>query len=148
MATWQEFCGLAERFGGEKLNETAWRFELAIPNENRVQTVFVFYEMMRPDFEVIQVKSAFVVLSQLDLDLPTLLQTCGQMQVGAIGYSPTFEDDGSVKDGILNISTSIPLAALDLSDAVPFFLYLNILGQAADSLERKASLFGSMVDGF
>jgi hypothetical protein len=141
MATWHEFCGLAGTFGGEQVGENAWRFDLQGRGEGRTQKVFVFREVLQPDFEFIQLKSAFVMMEMVNC--AEVLKAYGQLNVGAIGYSPRFDANGNQIDGFLNISTSIPLAALDLSEPTVFFLYLNVLAQAADNLEQQLSAPGS-----
>jgi hypothetical protein len=75
-------------------------------------------------------------------DVCAHLKRFGQLNAGAIGYSPIYGSDGSETDGFLNMSTSIPLRSLDLSDPTPFLLYLHILARAADNLERNLSSMG------
>jgi hypothetical protein len=141
VATWHEFCGLAGSFGGEQVGENAWRFDVQGRGEGRTQKVLVFREVMQPDFEFIQVKAAFVMIETVNC--AEVLKAFGQLLVGAIGYSPGFDANGNQTDGFLNISTSIPLAALDLSEPTVFFLYLNVLAQGADNLEQQLSAPGS-----
>jgi hypothetical protein len=127
-------------------NDTGWLFELlGVEEGDRTQKVFVFYELMRPDFEFVQIKSPFAPIR--DVDVARTLKSFGQLNVGAIGYSPIYDSDGRETDGFLNIATSIPLRSLDLSDPTPFLLYLHILARAADNLERNLSSMGP-VDAF
>ncbi len=135
MATWLEFCGLAGRFGGKQLGETAWVFELQSDGEGQLQRVFVFHELMKPDFEFIQVKSPVVPINEVDTE--QVLKAFGQLNVAAIGYSPNFDAAGNPIDGFLTLSTSIPLAGLDLSDGTSFFLYLNVVARAAGDMARR-----------
>lgn len=138
MASWYEFCGLAGRFGGNQVGEDAWRFDVQGRGEGRTQKVFVFHEIMAPDFEFLQVTSAFAPIASVDC--AQVLRGFGQLNVGSIGYNPTFDDQGSPTDGFLTIRSSFPLLAVDLTEPTTFFLYLNVLGQAADNLEQQ--LFG------
>ena len=137
MATWLEFCGLAGAFGGKQVGEKAWMFEVEGSGPDRTQKVFVFHEVMPPDFEFLQFKSAYPMIEAVNSE--QVLKESGQLVVGSIGYSPRFDAVGNAFDGFLNLSTSVPLAALDLSEPVPVFLYLNILAQAADNLEQRLS---------
>ena len=141
MATWHEFCGLARRFGGKQLNETGWMFDLQGCEAGRSQKVFVSYELMKPNFEFIQVRSAFVLINEVDTE--QVLKRVGQLQAGSIGYSPLFDRHGNPIDGVLNISSAIPLAVLDLSEPTWFILYLNILARTADGIEQRISAPGS-----
>ena len=146
MASWYEFCGVAGRFGGTQISETAWRFDVQGRGEARTQRVFVFHEIMKPDFEFIQVKSAFVMMDEVDCE--QVLKGLGQLQVGAIGYSPRFDEAGNPVNGFLNITSSIPLLSLDLSEPSWFFLYLNVLGQASDDIEQRLAASGPGADLF
>ena len=145
MATWDEFCTLAGMFGGVQKTETAWQFELQGKAESRVQKVWVFREVLPPDFEIIQVRSAFAMLDQLDAE--SVLKNLGQLQVGAIGYTPR-SDSPDASDGFLSLSSSMPLGALDLSAPKWFFLYLNLMAQAADDIEHRISVPGFELDMF
>lgn len=135
MGTWPEVCAIASRFGARQLNDTAWLFELPGADEGRVQKVFVFYELLKPDFEFVQIKSPFAPIHEVDVD--RVIRSLGQLQVGAIGYAPFRANDGSELDGMLDITTSIPLRSLDLSDPTTFLLYLHILARAADNIGSK-----------
>lgn len=141
MATWNEFCSVAPTFGGTQSSGTAWMFHLQGKGEHRSQKVFVFYELMQPDFEFLQVKSAFVRIAEVDSE--AILKGLGQLLVGAIGYSPAWGSDGNEIDGFLNITTSIPLRTLDLSDSTSFFLYINVLAQSADDIEQRINAPGA-----
>jgi hypothetical protein len=145
MSTWQEVCAIASRFGARQLNDTAWLFELPGAGEGRVQKVFVFYELLLPDFEFVQVKSAFAPIREVDVD--RVIRSLGQLQVGAIGYTPFRADDGSELDGMLYITTSIPLRSFDLSDPTTFLMYLHILARAADDIGGKVASAGSAGTG-
>jgi hypothetical protein len=135
MGTWQEVCAIARKFGAQQLNDTAWLFQLQVAEEGRLQKVFVFYEFMRPDFEFMQIKSIFGPIQEVDLK--KVIKGLGQLQVGAIGCSSIYANDGSEIDGMLNITTSIPLRPFDLSDPTIFIVYLHILARAADNAERN-----------
>ncbi len=135
MGTWQEVCAIARNFGAQQLNDTAWLFQLQVTEEGKLQKVFVFYELMPPDFEFMQIMSAFGPIQEMDLK--KVIKRLGQLQAGAIGYSPFRADDGSEIDGMLNITTSIPLRPFDLSDPTVFIIYLHILARAADNAERN-----------
>lgn len=135
MATWDEFSALAGRFGGTRLSENAWSFDLQGKGEDRVQKTFVFHETIAPDFEMLRVASAFAPIGVVDC--AQVLKGFGQMHVGAIGFTPV--GDPAV-EGLLTLVTSIPLACLDLSRPLVFMLYLNIFAQAADNVEQRVSL--------
>lgn len=141
MATYHEFCGLAGRFGGRQLGADVWIFDLQGRGEDRAQKVAVFYEVMPPGgIEFLQIKSAFALISSVDCE--QIIKEFGQLNVGAIGYNPRSDSQGNPVDGFVTISSSFPLAAIDLDDATSFFLYLHLLGQAADTLEQKFDSLG------
>jgi len=141
MATWQDFCAIAPMGGGRELSPTAWLFELPGNGEGRSQKVFAFHEVIKPDFGVIRVSSAVAHIA--DVDVEKVIRSFGQLLAGGIGYAPMFDDDASPVDGFLNVVSSIPLAALDLSDPKPFLLYLFIVARAADDTEQKISSLGT-----
>lgn len=135
MATWEDFGDLAQRIGARPLNDTAWVFELPGCEPGRAQKVFAFLEIIEPGFEVLQVKSAFAPIAEVDAE--AVIRRLGQMTAGAIGYTPVFDALGNPTDGFVNLSSSIPLAALDLHDPTAFLVYLTIVAQAADDLEHR-----------
>ena len=140
MASWQDFCTVAPTAGGEQLSPTAWVFELPGIGEGRTQRVFVFHEVIQPDFGMIKVSSPVALI--VDVDPEKVLKSFGQLIAGGIGYSADVDDDGRQGDGFLTIGTSVPLGALDLSDPRPFLLYLFVLARAADDVEQKISPMG------
>jgi hypothetical protein len=124
VGTWQEVCAIARKFGAQQLNDTAWLFQLQVAEEGRLQKVFVFYEFMRPDFEFMQIKSVFGPIQEVDLK--KVIKGLGQLQVGAIGYSPLRANDGSEIDGMLNTSiyqsprlVALPIRRLALQGLSP-----------------------------
>lgn len=137
VATYQGFCQEAGRFGGVQESADVWSFDLQGKAEGRSQVVFVFHEVMPPDLEFLQVKSVFAQIAAVDC--AKVLKGFGQLNVGAIGYSPNFDDQGNEVDGFLTIASSFPLPALDLSDPTWFFLYLNLVAQAADALGERVT---------
>ena len=138
MGTWDEVCEMAGGFGAQRLGATAWMFELEGRDPDRLQKVFVSYELnlMEPFFEFIQVKSAFVSIAEVDMD--RVMRGMGQMQVGGLGYSPLFDAEGNPIDGLVTITTSIPLASLNVGDPT-LLLYLHIVAKAADRIEAGIS---------
>lgn len=143
MGSWQEVCAIGSRFGARQMNDTAWLFELQGDDEGNLQKVFVFYELMQPDFEFLQIKSAFVSIREVDAE--AAIKKLGQLQVGGIGYAPFRASDGSQADGMLTITTSIPLRSFDLSDPTTFMLYLHILARAANNIGRNFSSTGPAI---
>jgi hypothetical protein len=141
MATWTEFCGLARGFGGDQLGEDVWRFDVQGRGETRTQKVMVIHEVMPPMLEFIEVQAGFAMIDAVDCE--DVLKRYGALHVGAIAYTPRYAADGAATNGFLSVKTSIPLGALDLSDPTTFFLYLNVLGQAADQLEQEFGTPGS-----
>jgi hypothetical protein len=142
MATWDQFCAVAPTAGGKELSPAAWVFDLPGVDEGRTQKVFVFYEVIQPAFGIVRVSSPVAAIA--DVDVESVLKSFGQLLVGGIGYSPDFADDGHSFGGFLTIASSVPLAALDLSDATQFLLYLFILAKAADDVELKISSTGAI----
>ena len=135
MGTWNEFCSKAEGLGGQKRSDAAWAFLLPGAAEGRTQQVFVFHEVMGKDFEVIQVRSAIVPIDFVNTD--AVIQTFGQLLAGAIGYTPVTDSPG-----LLTLSTSMPLGALDFSDPTPFFVFLHLFAAAADTVEQQVGPAG------
>lgn len=133
---------MAPTAGGNQLGPGAWAFELPGVDEGRTQKVFVFYEVIKPDFEIIRVSSPVSAIA--DVDAASVLRSFGQLLVGGIGYSPDADDDGRDSGGFLTIATSVPLAALDLSNPTPLLLYLFVLAKAADDVELKISPTGPL----
>jgi hypothetical protein len=138
MGTWPEVCAIAKQSGARQLNDTALLFEVQGAEHGSVQKVFVFHEVMQPDFEFLQIQSAFASIQ--DVDVEKVIKDLGKLQVGAIGYSPFYDDDGDEIDGVISITTSIPLSPFDLSDPTPFLIYLHILAKAANTIERNLAV--------
>jgi hypothetical protein len=141
LATWDDFCGVAATFGGTRLSDAAWRFDLQVHGEGRAQKVFAFYELMKPDLEFLKIASAFAEIDAVDCE--AVLKAFGQLNVGSIAYTPRFDAAGNPIDGFLTLATSLPLATLDLSEPLQFMLYLNIFARAADTIEQQVSTPGS-----
>lgn len=141
MATYSEFCDLADRFGGVQANADVWQFDIPCGGNERTQKVFVIHEITPPDFEFLLVKSSFAAIAAVDCS--DLLKDFGQLNVGAIGYNPVCDSRGNPVAGLLTLSSSIPLAICDLADPTPFFLYLHIFGRAADTIEQKLAVPGT-----
>ena len=135
VAAWDEVCAGVGLLGGRQVNEDACWLELPGEREGRVQRVFVSREVIQPSLEVVQVKVAFVQIN--DVDVEKVVKRFGQLLAGAIGYAPLFDDAGNPIDGLLTLSTSMPLAALDLSNPTPFLMYLGIMAKAADTIEQE-----------
>ena len=135
MADYQQFCAVASSFGAEQLNPDVWRFELPGRDAERTQDVFVMRELMPPDLEFLQIKSAFAPLEETDC--AQVLRHFGQMTVASIGHNPLYDDQGNQEDGLLTLASSLPLAVLDLTNPLAFMLYLHVLARAADGLEQQ-----------
>ncbi len=140
MATWTEFCELAGSFGAKQLNPTLWQFGVPARTEDHEHEVFASYEVMQPAFEFLSLKTALVRVSGVDCE--QVLRSLGQLLVGAIGYQPMFDAGGNTIDGMLTLSTSIPLVGIDLSDPSWLLLYINVLGQAGDGLGKQMAISG------
>lgn len=130
MATWLEVGQQLLQIGGQQLNETMWRVDLQGCEPSRTQQVFVSYEVMKPDFEMLKVLSPVAPSSLVDVE--GVVRMLGGLVVGNIGYTPT----GSA-DGLVHIGTTIPLALLDLTSPQLFLVYLAMVAQAADGFERQ-----------
>lgn len=140
MATWAEFSELAGRFGARQLNSTLWQFGVPSRSGDHEHEVFASHEVMQPDFEFLQLKSGLVRISEADCE--QALKAFGQLLVGAIGYQPIFDANGNNFDAMLTLSTSIPLAGIDLSEPTWLLLYINVLGQAGDGLGKQMAPSG------
>ena len=144
MATWQQVeTALRSVEGAEQLSETMWMCNVPT-GESRRQKVFVSFEKLEPFFELVRLSSAFTMLSMVDPE--ALITEFGGTMIGSISYTPHCNDDGTVVDGIVGLSTTVPLMLLDVSDTplergqparVWFGVFINTLGQAADRLEQR-----------
>lgn len=135
MASWSEFCDVAGAYGGKRVGANGWAFEVQGRGADRSQKVYAFHETMPPDLQFVQLTSAFAMIEAVDC--AEVLRSCGQMTAGSIGYSPRFDANGDEAGGFLSLSTSVPLALLDLSEPLRLLLHINILAQAADGLEQR-----------
>lgn len=134
VATWEEFCAFAEANQGRRLSATGWVFDAIGSAADRSQKVFAFLEVLPPGFEILQVKSAFAEIEEVDVE--AVVRRLGQLSVGAIGYTPGVGGLGEPTDGYLNLTSSIPLAAIDLSDPLPLTVFLAAMAEVTDDLER------------
>lgn len=157
--TWHGVLDAINKLGAEYLGGTIWRISLPGSGEGRKQTVYVSHEVIQPAYEIVRVSSAVTILTEsasvargapfsatLDSDLVGVLRELGGMLVGGLGYVANEDDeqDGRVS-GQICITSSFPLSLLDLSDEIPFLVYLNMIAQAADGVERQyASNYGKM----
>lgn len=64
MGTWSDFCSqgeaMAVAFGGERLDDVTWVFQLPGAAEGRKQNVLVVLETVTKDFQVIRVWSPVI----------------------------------------------------------------------------------------
>ena len=144
MASWQEVeTALRSVEGAEQLSETMWMCNVST-GESRRQKVFVSFEKLEPFFGLVRLSSPFTMMSMIDPE--TLLTAFGGTMIGSLNYTAHCDDDGTLVDGIVGLSTTIPLMLLDVSDTplerglparVWFGVFVNTLGQAADSLEQR-----------
>ena len=131
---------MAGSFGAKQLNPTLWQFGVPARAGDREHEVFVSYEVMQPEFEFLQLKSALVRVSEVDCG--QVLRSFGQLLVGAIGYQPMFDANGNAFDAMVMLSSSFPLAGINLSEPTWLLLYINVLGQAADGLGQQMAVSG------
>jgi hypothetical protein len=134
MATWEELGNYLSQLGGRQPADTIWILKLPGSEESRTQTIGVSLEQISPDFEFIKITSAVAMIT--DVDMNEILRRYGQLLVGCIAYTPAATKDRP-DDGIVNLASTSPLAALDLRDPSPFLLYLHVLARAADTVERE-----------
>jgi hypothetical protein len=131
---------MAGTFGAKQLNPTLWQFGVPARAGDHEHDVFASYEVMQPDFEFLQLKTGLVSASNVDCG--QLLRSFGQLLIGAIGYQPLFDANGNSTGGMLTVSTSIPLAGIDLSEPSWLLLYINVLGQGADGIGQQLAQTG------
>ncbi len=134
MARWSDLATVAPLINGQQVAETVWVFYMDIGGNGRKQKVFVTYELMKPDFEFLRISAAISMMSLADPEM--IVRRVGQLQAGCVSFTPSATQDRP-DDGIINLCTVIPLAALDLTEPGPFLLYLNIFAMTADNLEQE-----------
>ncbi|MGH4024022.1 MAG: hypothetical protein ACRDRV_05495 [Pseudonocardiaceae bacterium] len=139
MATWSDVSNMAKMYGAEQKSETVWLFNIQGTDESRRQDVYVSYELMPPDFELIKISSLVATLEHVDPG--EIFRNVGKFQIGNLGYSPGFEREGGQNDGFITIGTTIPLAIINISDPTFLLLYLHILADLADALEQQYSKY-------
>jgi hypothetical protein len=127
--------------GGVPLSPEAWLFDLPGISDGRTQKVFVFREVISPEFGVLKISSPIANIG--DIDSGAVIRVHGQLLVGGLGYSPLFDDAGNPVDGMLCLVDTVPLETLALGDPSPFLLYLFLIARAADDLEVKLSSLGT-----
>jgi hypothetical protein len=125
---------VARLLSGQQLSDTVWVFELGGAEQGRRQRVFVTHEVMPPALEFVRVTAAVSMMSLVDAE--AVIRRIGQLQTGCVSFTPS-ATEGRPDDGIVNLCTVIPLAALDLSEPTPFLLYLTVFARTADTLEGE-----------
>jgi hypothetical protein len=139
MATWSEVGTLVQKLRAERLNDTMWKVPIEGADGSYRQEVFVSYELMQPDFEFVKIQCLLGTVGTVG-SMPRFFAVAGNRQVGTIGFTPMFDDNGEFLDGALDIGTTIPLDVIDLSNsssANRFALYLHVLAGAANSIEHR-----------
>lgn len=107
-----------------------WVFDLPVADPSGTNRVFLSHEIVPPGFELARVNAPIAVINSVDADFA--VRNLGQLLVGALTYSPRFDEGGTPVDGILSIGTVIPLEVLDLTDPTHFLLYLSLLARSAE----------------
>jgi hypothetical protein len=139
MASWADVVQRIQMLGATpSASDDVWFLELRGRDESRTQRIAVIREVMAPDMEFLQLKSAFALLEEVDA--ADVIRRYGQMLAGAIGFTPLGSENGGPHNGMLHLVTNVPLACLDLADPHAFLLYLSIFAQAADQMENQVSI--------
>lgn len=136
MATLQQFQNAMSRFG-EQLSPDVWRVDVPGRGPGRNQKVFVFRELIPPDLDVIKIVSSVAPIALVDPG--AVLRAHGLLNVAAFGHNPDYDAEGNPSDGVLTLSTSMPLGGMDLTEPSWFHLYVYLVGQAADKLDQQVS---------
>lgn len=103
-------------------------FEIEARQSGRTQKVAVGREVIKPDWELLQIQSVFAL--QSEVNLPSVVEQVGQMLIGSLGFVPV---EG---DALLTLVTTFPFDALDASKLATVSLTAQVLADAADTLEE------------
>ena len=142
MDTWQQVVEALAPFGAVQLNDTMIKVNMLVLHEGveRNQAVFVSREEMPPLLDFLQIKAAFSLSGEADLQ--GLMNAFGGLVIGSIGFTPS----GGQGGGILALEANIPLSCFALTDPTNFHIYISTFARAADTIER--AIFGLDSDRF
>jgi hypothetical protein len=138
MATWKDVNRLVDMMGGSHPSDTMDQVIVAGCEPDRKQKLFISYEVMKPDFEFVNVASVFAMIDLVNVE--AVVRRVGRLSVGCVSYQYVYEN-GKEVDGLVTLASSMPLASLELTDGANgqahFGIYLNVFGRAADTLEME-----------
>ncbi len=133
---WAAVRQTLETAGAQRLSDIALSLEIPRGDTGRTQRVWISYEVLAPDYEIVMLHSPFARIGTVSAN--EVLLESGQMIIGSIGYMPS--QDASGNDiGFLTLGSSIPLIMLNPADAGSILMYLAVLSGAADQLEERWS---------
>lgn len=142
MQTWHDVVAVLGQLGAERRTDTMMSLEMMVLTEQgeRSQTVFVSRESVGPALDILVIKAAFSLSSEVNVD--ALIRAYGGLVVGSLGFTAS----GNEGQGILALEANIPLSCFALTDSTQFQIYLSVFARAADTIER--AVFGDATDRF
>jgi hypothetical protein len=138
MATWDDVVGLVQIMNGSAAADNVLTLELNGNGPSRKQQLVVSLEVSQEGVKLVKLQSPFGTIdSQNTADyLVSIFRDFGSNVFGGLG----FVSDDSGDSGTITLTSTIPLALLDLSDPRPFFSYLLLFAKLADYYEQQ--IFG------
>lgn len=135
VASWTDVRDWAETvWSGERLNENLTMFNVEARQGRRKQKVALRHELIEPDLHMLQVESAFALVSEVPL--AAVVARVGQLMIGSLGYAPA---EG---DGILTLVSKVPLPIIDVDQKVGLGMLVQLLANGADTLEEEYGAVG------
>lgn len=124
------------------VSDTALIKTLDRGDSGRTQRVWISYEVVKPDYEVVRIHSPFARVGAVEL-APVVRQV-GQLLVGALGYLAAVDEAGDPDNGILTVGTTVPLDLLGPGQVADMFMHVPLIAGAADRLEEQFGLAGDL----
>lgn len=136
--TWTALRDRLAAIGVEALSDTALVKTIPRGDTGRSQRVWLSYEVILPDFEVVRIHSPFARIGAVDLS--EIVRHVGQLLAGSLGYLNAADEAGDPSNGILTVGISLPLELLDpgnTADIASVMTHVAIISAAADQLEER-----------
>jgi hypothetical protein len=134
MARWGDVVGVVQRMGGSATTGTVLTLKLNGNGPSRTQQLYVALEVYEGSVELVQVQSIFGdIFSQDTGDLLFSIFRSHTNIFGGLGFISGDSDDS----GNITLTSTLPLALLDLSDPAPFVTYLRLFAKLADFYEQQ-----------
>ena len=134
MATWADVVRVVQMMRGSAATDTVLTLKLNGNGPSRTQQLFVALEVYEGSVELVQIQSIFGdIFSQDTGDLLFSIFRNFTNIFGGLGFI-SGDSDGS---GKITLTSTLPLALLDLSDPTSFVAYLRLFAKLADHYEQQ-----------